>query len=110
MELEVIVDDSGWRFVMPKIDGFIIEKFDLGTWDLADWTFGTPAAMFMLWGNPKTQFSNLTKLVWKLENKLRLKYWLNVFHQKRLRAAFYGCIRKFIFKIGWQLAIHDLEV
>lgn len=108
MKIERIVDDTGWSFRMPKIDGLIIEKYDLGTWDLADWTFGTPAAMFMLWGNPKTQFSKLTKLIWKFENKLRLKFWLHYFHGHHIRAAIYDCIRQIVFDIGWKLAVHDL--
>jgi len=112
MRIERIVDDTGWSFMMPKIDYKIIKKYDLGTWDLADWTFGTPAALFQVWfwDLSHEQFSRLTTILWRLENKLRLKFWLHFFHGHHIRAAIYNCIRQIIFKIGWKLALHDLGV
>ena len=108
--VERIVDDSGWSYVMPKLTSEDIEKYDMGTFDLADWTFGTPNAMFIFY-KPVEEFSIAEKIIWRIENTLRFMEWYLLFIEldgkpivKPIRILF-TWLRKLFFKLGWKVSI-----
>ena len=73
--LERIIDDTGWKFYMPRIDYNDMDRYNIGTLDLADWTFGTWKSLLSIWMDDKIEYSFLERVFWRLENILRLLYW-----------------------------------
>ncbi len=119
--LKKIVDDTGWKFYMPELYGDDIDRYNLGTWDLADWTFGTAYAMFPIYisKGDDYQFSILEKIFWRLENIFRLLEWYIFLieleykvKERKLLEYLIKIIRKpislarhLIFKISWKLTV-----
>jgi len=91
---------TGWRWKMPVIP----KNVYLGTWDLADWTFGPPTYI-TLWGGifgdkwPK-RWPRLITAIWRIENWLRCIMWTMYFkrHYTMFRAL--DCIRDIAFRIS----------
>ena len=65
---------TDWRFLMPKLSCNQIRQ--LGTWDLADFTFGPPTlCTFGIKFRPR-KWPILVRLFWRIENILRLMSWV----------------------------------
>lgn len=103
MKYEWIVDDSGWKFIMPNIDDIDIEKYGLGTWDLADYTFGTSNAIVTKFRSSST-FTRLEKLLWRLENVLRLLDWTLFLKNHKILSRFVRTLRSVVFNIAWKIS------
>ena len=78
--VEVVVDEvTGWKFRMPRLTKEDIERYGFGTWDLADWTFGTciPLDMAIELTEPEDyELNKIDVLLWRIENLLRYYEWL----------------------------------
>lgn len=117
-EDEIITDDSGWKFKMPKLTREIIKKYGFGTFDLADWTFGTPYAIITMYKHV-SEFNIVDKVVWKIENKLRYWEWKTFFgmHESKgiIRIAYkllhhiVRPLRLAAFNLGWELLTWNEE-
>ena len=110
LKFEKICDDDEWCWEMPEIPQERLRE--LGTWDLADWTFGTCASIMALWADPcfsSKYFSPITKAVWRLENKLRKWEWVMYFTDHKVLHWLLSKIRNAIFKLAWKLADWDLN-
>jgi len=99
MEFEWIVDETGWCWMMPKIDYNVIEKYNLGTWDLADWTFGT-SLMLDIFGY--AELNKCARFLWRIENLLRLIKWTLYFSGHSTLSEFFGKIRHLVFNLAWE--------
>ena len=106
MDVEVIRDDSGWCFKMPRLTWDMIEKYGLGTWDLADWTWGTPYAIVWFYKGIG-EFDWFDRVVWRVENKLRFWEWWLFFNNHRVLCRIVGWIRRMVFWIGWKKAVNE---
>ena len=101
MKYEWVVDDFGWKWLMPKLSHADVEKHDLGTWDLADWTFGTTLPLEVLFLVPiDYRMSLAVKIVWKVENALRMLYWTLYFKNRGVLAEVVRVFRELVFKAG----------
>jgi len=97
---EVICDSSGWCFKMPRLDSEIIERYGFGTWDLADWTWGTAYAIPYFYKHV-SEFDVIDRAIWKLENFFRYWEWKLFLDNHRALSKIFSFIRGAIFKIGW---------
>jgi len=110
LRFEKECDDDGWCWEMPKIPEERLRE--LGTWDLADWTWGTCAPIMALWADPcfsSRYFNPLTKAVWRLENWLRKWVWVLYFEDRKVLHWIVSKIRNAVFRLGWKLADYDLK-
>jgi len=107
MEYEWIVDDSGWRFLMPRLSRDDVERLELGTFDLADFTFGTANAIWFLY-RPASEFSALEKVLWRVENALRLLEWSLILKGHRTLSELVGKVRRAVFNVAWWVSVEIL--
>ena len=112
IEHEVIADDSGWTFKMPRLTHDMIDKLMLGTWDLADWTFGTCHGIILFY-RPVEDMSWFERLVWRVENWFRRKFWeayimIEYYGRRswwlRAKRRIYRKLRHAVFMLAWRLS------
>jgi len=100
---EWIVDDSGWAFLMPRLTSDDVDRLGLGTMDLADFTFGTANAILFLY-KPKEYFSLLERVLWRIENILRLLQWWFVLENHKVLGNFFALLRHIVFELAWKVS------
>ena len=101
MELEKCVDNFGWTWYMPKLDKDIIDQYGLGTWDLADWVFGTWRSMLgYAFYKINIEFTLLEKVLWRIENFLRLTMWIAYLSNLTIIGRVLNVFRNFVFDIA----------
>ena len=106
MEYEVICDASGWCFKMPRLSNETIDKYGLGIWDLADFTFGTPYAMWLFYKHV-SEFDLFDKVIWRVENWLRRLEWTLFLNNHKTLSTIVGRIRDIVFNIGWKKVVYE---
>ena len=111
MKYEICCDEDDWCWKMPSVSNEY--RYELGTWDYADWTFGTSAPLLALWSTKPCfshkYFNPLTKVMWKLENLLRRYQWVFFFKNKRILYWITHKLRDIVFDIAWKLSEYDLD-
>ena len=110
LEYETITDDSGWEFKMPKLTQEMVVELRLGTWDLADYTFGTCHGIIWMY-KPASEIRGLERLLWRIENWLRRKEWeyfllIEWYGVRNRRTRFlhklFKTLRHAAFKLAWR--------
>ena len=110
IEIETVCDEDGWCWRMPKLSPEDVKRLGLGTWDLADWTWGTaaiPISLFTLCSFSHRHFNPFTKLAWKVENRLRCLFWKLVLDGHERVARLVSVFRGIAFHVAWRLAEMD---
>ena len=97
--------DPGYTWRMPVIP----DDVELGTWDLADWVFGTIYDMWAVWLGPLPP-SRPERLLWRVENWLRYHEW-KLFFTRGEGSLVYRVVVKLrrayfllLLKIAWRRA------
>lgn len=85
---------------MPRLTTRDVGRYGLGTWDLADWTFGTPYAIAWFYKHV-SEFDVLDKVIWRVENLLRYWEWKLFLNNHRGLSKVVPLLRNVVFTIGW---------
>jgi hypothetical protein len=106
--VEICQDRTGWSWKMPKIEWEDVERYGLGTFDLADWAWGTRAEHEeIFWMNEGYLYvPTIAKPFWRLENWLRFLEWSLFFAERRKLHWIVSKLRLMAFKLAW--SVHGL--
>jgi len=104
LEFEWIEDESGWVFLMPKLSKEDVWRLGLGTFDLADFTFGTANAIPFLYKSIE-RFRAVEKVLWRVENWLRCLEWALFLRGHYILSEIVSKFRNIIFKVAWWVSV-----
>ena len=119
MKTEVITDYDGWSFKMPKLTTEMVCELMLGTFDLADFTFGTARGVGFIPSSQDIPMHWLERILWRIENVFRfIEWWLwlqaNWYDKKHrlfwMMLHFPFCkIRLLLFNLAWAASMRQIE-